>query len=83
MVNITIENEYVTLGLSPRGGLALVRMAKATAFMEDRDYVVPEDITDSIEAVAAHRLVLNSKAKANGVSAEDIISELKTSVEIP
>ena len=83
MVNITRENEYVTLGLSPRGGLALVRMAKATAFMEDRDYVVPEDITDSIEAVAAHRLVLNSKAKANGVSAEDIISELKTSVEIP
>ena len=83
MVNITRENEYVTLGLSPRGGLAVVRMAKATAFMEDRDYVVPEDITDSIEAVAAHRLVLNSKAKANGVSAEDIISELKTSVEIP
>ena len=38
-------NEYVQLGISPRGGIALVKMAKAIAYMKDRKYVIPEDIT--------------------------------------
>jgi MoxR-like ATPase len=83
IVRSTRENEYVSLGISPRGGIALVKMAKSTAFMRERDYVIPEDILECIGSVAGHRLVLNSKAKANGYTEEDIIEELKRSVAIP
>ena len=83
LVRSTRENEYVSLGISPRGGIALLKMAKSTAFMKERDYVVPEDIVECVDSVASHRLVLNSKAKANGYTEENIISELKRSIVIP
>lgn len=82
-VRSTRESEYVSLGISPRGGIALCRMAKGRAVMDDRDYIVPEDIVDSIEAVATHRIVLNSKAKANGYNEKNIIEEIKNSIAIP
>lgn len=83
IVRYSRDNQYVSLGISPRGGLALVNMAKSTAFMAQRDYVVPEDILSCFESVASHRLVLNSKAKANGYSEEDVIKELKKSIDVP
>lgn len=83
LVRSTRENEYVSLGISPRGGIALLKMAKSTAFMKERDYVVPEDIVECVDSVAGHRLVLNSKAKANGYTEESIICELKKSIVIP
>lgn len=83
MVRSTRENPYIALGISPRGGIALIKMAKSMAYMEDRDYVVPEDILNCIEPVAMHRIVLNSKAKANGYNEQDIINELRNSIEIP
>lgn len=83
LVRSTRENEYVSLGISPRGGIALLKMAKSTAFMKERDYVIPEDIVECVDSVAGHRLVLNSKAKANGYTEESIICELKRSIVIP
>ena len=77
------ENEYVSLGISPRGGIALIKMAKSRAFMDNRDYIIPEDIIESIEPVATHRIVLNSKAKANGYDEKDIILMMKNSINIP
>ena len=77
------ENELVSLGISPRGGIALIKMAKSRALMDDRNYVVPEDIINSIEAVATHRIVLSSKAKANGYNEKMIIEEMKDSLVIP
>ena len=44
---------------------------------------MPEDILSCFESVASHRLVLNSKAKANGYSEEDVIKELKKSIDVP
>ena len=79
----TRENEYISLGVSPRGGIALMKMAKSRAFMDDRDYVVPEDIINSIEPVTVHRVVLNSKAKANGLDEKQVIELVKKSVAIP
>lgn len=83
LVRSTRENEYISLGISPRGGIALVKMAKSIAFMNERDYVIPEDILECVDAVAEHRLVLNSKAKANGYTEKNIIEELKRSIVIP
>ncbi len=77
------ENEFVALGISPRGGLSLIRMAKSRAVMDGRNYIVPEDITESIEPVATHRIVLNSKAKANGYDERHIIFEMKNQMTIP
>lgn len=83
LVRSTRENEYVSLGISPRGGIALLKMAKSTAFMKERDYVVPEDIIECVDSVSNHRIVLNSKAKANGYTEDNIIGELKKSIVIP
>ena len=83
LVRNSRENQYVSLGISPRGGIALIKMAKSMAFMDNRDYVVPEDILGCLEPVSLHRIVLNSKAKANGYSEIDILNEIKESVKIP
>lgn len=83
IVRSSRENDYVSLGISPRGGIALVKMSKSTAYMEGRDYVVPEDILSCIDAVAMHRIVPNSKAKANGYSEKDIIEEIKSKIAVP
>lgn len=83
IVRLSRENQYVSLGISPRGGIALVKMSKSTAYMNGRDYVIPEDILECIDSVAGHRLVLNSKAKANGYTEQDIINDLKDRIAVP
>lgn len=76
-------NEYVQLGISPRGGIAMVKMAKAIAYMKDRNYVIPEDVVECMECVASHRIVLNSRAKANGILVENVINNIKMGVNMP
>lgn len=70
------KNEYVKLGLSPRGALALTNMAKATAFVNRRDYVTPEDIEKVLPDVARHRLILNSKSILAEIDADKICTEI-------
>lgn len=77
------SNEYVELGISPRGGISLLAMAKATAFLNGRDYVVPEDIIGNVEYVCAHRIVLNAKARASGITEMDIIKKLVEEIDMP
>lgn len=83
LVRNSRENEYVEMGISPRGGIALIKMARAMAYMHNRNYVVPEDVLDCVDAVATHRIILNSKARATGYSQKDFIETLKTSVKMP
>jgi MoxR-like ATPase len=83
LVRDTRENPYISLGISPRGGLALIHMAKGLAFLYGRDYVVPEDVLEALPDVALHRIVLSSKAKANGLDEQDILKELKEKIVIP
>ncbi|MFR3344952.1 MAG: AAA family ATPase [Anaerobutyricum sp.] len=51
----TRRHDMIQLGVSPRGSLALCRMAKASAFLAGRDYVVPEDVQDVVKDVFRHR----------------------------
>ncbi len=83
LVERSRQDEYVGLGISPRGGIALVKMSKAMAYMNDRSYVIPEDVINSIEAVTYHRIVLNSKAKANGMTVKDVMDAIRKSVNMP
>lgn len=79
----TRKNEYIELGVSPRGAIALVKMAKAVAYLRDREYVIPDDVLEILQDVFSHRLVLNSKARVNNIKVEDIISEIKRIVKTP
>ena len=71
------------LGLSPRGTLALCRMAKAAAYLAGRDYMVPEDVVNVFEDVAGHRMVLESRARYEERSARDILDEILDTVPVP
>lgn len=79
----TRDHELVTLGLSPRGSIALGRMAKAAAFLDDRDYLVPEDIQAVFADVAAHRMVLESRARYEDRTARQILQEILEKVPVP
>ncbi len=70
------ENPYIELGISPRGTIALVKMAKANAYLSERDYVIPEDVGDIFLDVAAHRILLNAKARAGHVTAKSILWQI-------
>ena len=74
---------YVVLAISPRGALAICRAAKANAYLEGRDYVVPEDVAAVFRDVSAHRLVLSSKAKLHEQTAEMIAEHLLQTVAKP
>ena len=79
----TRNPEYFALGLSPRGSIALMRMARAHAFVSGRDYVLPEDIHDIFYAVAAHRVRLNARAKAEGATLTGLLDMVIRQVPVP
>lgn len=83
LTEATHNHEYIRLGISPRGSLALCSMAKAHAYMDNRDYVVPEDVMDVFTDVCAHRLILSSKARVDHVLEEDILRDVLRKVEAP
>ncbi|WP_337805769.1 MoxR family ATPase, partial [Ruminococcus bicirculans (ex Wegman et al. 2014)] len=83
LANATRNNEYIKLGLSPRGTIALLRMTKATALLKGRDYVIPDDVIYSFKDVVLHRLVFSSKAKINGFTGEQILKGVISSVQVP
>lgn len=83
LVQATRENSYVELGLSPRGTIALVRMAKAWAFIRERNYVTPGDVYQVFQDVGKHRLVLNTKARVAHVTEEAILSDILSKVKQP
>ena len=83
LAEATRTHPMVELGVSPRGALALCRMAKAHAFLVGRDFVVPEDVAAVFPDVCAHRLILSAKARMMEEKAETILSEILRSVDMP
>ena len=79
----TRENSYVQLGLSPRGSIACAKMAKAWAYLQGRDYVLPEDVVTVFPDIARHRIVLNTKARVAHVSEESGLEEILSQVHQP
>ena len=77
------EHPMTEIGISPRGVIFLDRMAKARAYLEGRDYVVPEDVQAVFADVCAHRVILTQKARLSGVTAEQVLAELLRAVEVP
>lgn len=79
----TREHAYVELGLSPRGSIACVKMAKAWAYLQGRNYVLPEDVVAIFQDVAKHRIVLNTKARVAKVSEGAVLEEILSQVKQP
>ena len=77
------EHPMTEIGISPRGVLFIDRMAKACAYLQGRDYVIPEDVQAVFADVCAHRVILTQKARLTGVTAEQVLSELLRCVEVP
>lgn len=83
LVQSTRENPYVELGISPRGTLALVRMAKAWAFIDERSYVTPQDVYQVFCDVGKHRIVLNTKARVSHVTEEAVLQGILSDIKQP
>lgn len=76
------EANYIMYGASPRASINLNLAAKAIAFLDDREYVLPEDIKEIAQDVLNHRIILNYEAEADGVKTQDIIDAILHKVPI-
>lgn len=83
LVAATRSSEYLSLGASPRGSLALMKTAQAYAFMLKRDYVIPEDIAALYGRVIAHRVALRQEAKLNKITAQDVLADILRRTNAP
>jgi len=76
LTEATRTDEAVELGASPRGSIALLKMAKAMALIRGGEYVIPEDVLDVICDVWSHRVRLNVKAKSEGRNVREVLLEI-------
>ncbi len=76
------EAKYIQFGVSPRASINLNLASKAVAYMDGRDYVLPEDIKEIAEDVLNHRIILNYEAEADGVNTRDLVKILLEKVPI-
>lgn len=83
LVEGTRTSDLFSMGASPRGSIALLRMAKAMAVLNGRDYVTPEDIRVVFYDVLGHRVKLSTKARAEGKNIEEALGELFRGVKVP
>lgn len=79
----TRNPDTFSLGLSPRGSIALIKMAKSHAFLNARDYVIPEDFKAVFLPIANHRVILSTKSKACGLTVEDALNIAFDSIKVP
>ena len=75
--------QWLRFGASPRGTISLDRCARAHAWLNNRDFVAPEDIHAVIHDVLRHRILLSYEAEAEGITTDQFISELVNHVAIP
>ncbi|MDQ3535292.1 MAG: MoxR family ATPase, partial [Bacteroidota bacterium] len=76
------EANYIQFGVSPRASINLNLAAKAIAFFDDRDFVLPEDIKEVVPDVFNHRIILNYEAEAEGINTKDLIKNILLKVPI-
>jgi MoxR-like ATPase len=78
----TRESGLLRLGASPRSMLQLLRAAKATAALEGRDFVLPDDVVRVAEPVLAHRIILDRKAASTGETPQSVIRAVLARVPV-
>ncbi len=83
LIEATRTHEDVFLGASPRASLGMFRAVRAMALIQDRDYVIPDDVKDLAYAVLAHRMILAPSARMRGLQTRQVIDGLLDAVPVP
>ena len=83
LVHATRNYNGIELGVSPRGTLALYRAAQASAAIQGRVYVIPDDVKRMAHAVLAHRMIATSQARMHGRDMENIVDDVLRTVPVP
>ncbi|MGI6077964.1 MAG: AAA family ATPase [Fastidiosipilaceae bacterium] len=83
LAEATRHHELIDLGMSPRGALAVCQFAKAAAYLQKRNYVIPQDVQNIFVDVTVHRLVLSRKARISNYSGAAIVNSILESVAMP
>jgi MoxR-like ATPase len=79
----TRADSRLYLGASPRAGIALLRVAKARALADGREYLVPDDVKAVAAPVLSHRLILGPEARAAGLAGRDVVAEALEKTPVP
>jgi MoxR-like ATPase len=82
-VGVTRHDAQIQVGASPRGGLALVQLARGQAVLNKRDYVIPDDIKQVAVPALAHRVTLRPELWVRQVSADEVVAKLLSAVPTP
>ncbi|WP_018932315.1 AAA family ATPase [Gracilibacillus lacisalsi] len=83
LVSETRKSPYVQLGVSPRGSISLMKAAKAYAYIQKRDYVIPDDIVYLAPYVLSHRVILRPEARYEGVTQSSLITQILEEIDVP
>jgi len=83
LVDETRKHPGVYLGVSPRGALALMRAAQGWAYLQGRDYLLPDDVKRLVFDALAHRLILQPEARMRGVQEKEVLKNIVQSVPVP
>jgi MoxR-like ATPase len=83
IIRATRQHPQIQVGASPRGALALVHLARGQAVLQNRDYVVPDDIKSVVVPALAHRITLRPELWVRQVSSDDVVARLLTTVPTP
>ena len=81
--NATRDSKDIQLGASPRASIDLLRAAKSKAFLENRDYIIPDDVKEMVIPVFAHRIILSPEARIERKTPENILEELVKTIFVP
>ncbi len=79
----TRNHPMIDLGLSPRGTINILQMAKSVSFLRQRPYVIPEDVKDIFTVVCAHRIILGAKARVAHLDASQVLEDVLRNVPAP
>lgn len=83
IINKTRNHPHLYLGASPRASIAVMNASKAFAAINGRDFVIPEDIKNSLKPILSHRLILSPDREMEGMTASAVIDMIAQSIEIP
>ncbi|MBN1148039.1 MAG: MoxR family ATPase [Anaerolineales bacterium] len=83
LVHATRRDKRVAVGASPRGSLALLKLARAQAALDGRDYVIPDDIKSYVHAALAHRLILEPEFWMKRRAVDDVLTNILATVPVP
>jgi MoxR-like ATPase len=83
IVQATRRHPQVSFGASPRAAVFMLRMAKAMALLDGREFAVPDDVKRFAPPILRHRIILKPEAEIEGLSTDDMIADILSTITVP